>query len=710
MRIQHCIIILFLVTGLALGPYASVQAQDINGDIQSLANGYNWQNLFQTSTGQSPVTAHFGAYVFHGVGETLYIGLANYRPAESGISMVATYNGTSVQSIGILNEEGVNEIVSSGSTVVIGGADPHDSWLLGNVYTYENGTFTKHRDGNGLTNVIHMWGIDSAADGTLYAAVSSQDGTIPNPCVNGVSCFGEVYKSTTRGHTWTKLATLGEYRVFDILSFGSTLYALYVNDVTGDNYLARSTNGGTAWETIHSADGLRRTHMTTFQNKVIILAGGASTNKLLTVAADGTKELISLPFSVGHPYPGDSYYSNYNQFVVASDGYLYTLTSDGGVMRSADLTTWDRVFDTSTELVSIGYWPARNWLLFSSRGTAATLSYINLNDNLKTAITELPETLAVTDVSTGTNAALPSTQLSSSQRSIRVTSPSGTIIAETIVNLLTSRNWNGLAGRTDTYQGTSFIQGLTQQPGVNDTYSLYVPVPANRSLSEVVYCPDATSLSAVSDSCARAVRFTRGQTQIVGTDTISATSVTIAGTHYWKLSGITQMAAGAIDISPRSAESNFRHSTRETPPPLPELRAYQGGVVFEDEVSAIIEERTVPFDMQMSITRHTKMMPEVIAPAAFQLSDSYDIWLTSFYNKARILDPLKSSILAVSYNNLLLSNDGNQFFTDTNLAIAVSYDEGISWKILPSVVDQTNKTVSTITRIGGRYMIVGTLD
>lgn len=683
-------------------------AQDINSNIQSLANSYNWQTLFQTTTGQSAVTAHFGAYVFHGVGDTLYIGLANYRPAESGISMVASYNGNSVQSIGVLNEEGVNEIVSTGNSVIIGGADPHDSWLQGNVYTFENNTFTKHRDGNGLTNVIHTWGIDAAADGTLYAAVSSQDGTIPNPCVNGVSCFGEVYKSTTRGQTWTKLATLGEYRVFDIISFGSDLYALYVNDVTGDNYLARSSNGGTVWETIHSTDGLRRTHMTLFNDKLITLGGGPSANKLLTVTTDGTKELVTLPFSVGHAYAGESYFSNYNQFVVASDGYLYTITSDGGVMRSANLTTWDRVFDTSTELVSLGYWPTRNWLIFSSRGASGTISYINLEDNLKTAITGLPANLAVFDASTGLNAASPSSIFSSSQRNIRITTATGTIIAETAVNLLESRNWSGLQGRADTYQGTSVIHGMDVQPGSSNTYTLYVPVPANRSISQVIFCPDASSLQAVTENCPGAIRLINGQSQAVGTETITASYITIAGTQYWKLSGIERTAAGAIDVSPRSLEGLAPQNTkREMPPPQPELLANQGGIIYEDEVSASIEEGTVPYDIQMTVTRQTKAIPKVIAPDAFQLSDMYDVWLTSFFNKARVTSPAKSSILSISYKDLLLSNDGVEFFSDTGIAIAVSYDEGMSWKILPSVVDRTNKTVSTITRIGGTYMLVG---
>jgi hypothetical protein len=66
---------------------------------------------------------------------------------------------------------------------------------------------------------------------------------------------------------------------------------------------------------------------------------------------------------------------------LASDraGYLYTITDDGRVVRSRDLIAWETVAVTNRALVTIAYWPAKNWIVVADRGADARLWKIDLN-------------------------------------------------------------------------------------------------------------------------------------------------------------------------------------------------------------------------------------------------------------------------------------------------------------------------------------------
>lgn len=378
---QTCSAICFVIF-LLLAPRYSHAIYYINNTVAELDSQTNWSTLFQTATSQSPSTSYFGAYVFHPIGANLYIGLANYRPADAGISMVAKFNGTTTSSIGVLDEEGVNELVSIGSTLIVSGVDPHDDWTLGNIYTYTGTTFAKNRTGNGLTNVIHMWGLQVDDDGTLYAATSAHDGSFPDTCTLGVTCFGKIFKSVNNGSTWSAVSVLGDYRVFDIIRVNSKLYALSVNDSSSDATLSVSTNNGDSWTTLKSDGGLRRTHMIEFNNEVLVLGGGSANNMLFSIDTNNTITSHSLSFSIGQFYNDVSTYSNSNQFVVASDGYLYTTTDDGIIMRLQNFSSnWETVAATEKDIISLGYWTDRNWLLLGEGGTGSKVWYIDLDNN-----------------------------------------------------------------------------------------------------------------------------------------------------------------------------------------------------------------------------------------------------------------------------------------------------------------------------------------
>ncbi len=343
-----------------------------SNSVKQLVDGYDWANFYQNSTSVSPNTDHFGGYVFSEFNNDLYLGIGNCRPADCGTGLVAKYNGSQVESVGIVDDEGINEIVSYGNTLYVGGPDPHEDWTLGNFYKYSNGTWHKIRTGSGLTNVIHMWGLYVDANGVIYAAVSSHIG-------DNLTWFGEIFKSTDGGNTFVSTSHLGDYRAFDVFGFNSKLYGLQVTDVVADNNLSVSSDGGYNWTTIKADGGLRRTHMIEFNNNLLALGGGTLNNVIYALDKNNNFTQYNLDFRVGVQYTDADYYSNYNEFVVAQDGYLYTMTSDGSIMRTNNLTNWQTVADTGKEIISIGYWGDQNKIVFSTRGSGASIYTIQLS-------------------------------------------------------------------------------------------------------------------------------------------------------------------------------------------------------------------------------------------------------------------------------------------------------------------------------------------
>lgn len=611
--------------------------------------------------------------------------------------MVAKFNGTT-SFLENLDEESVNEIVSHNGTLYIGGVDPYDSWALGNIYTYTNSTFTKIRTGNGLTNVIHTWGLHIDSYGTLYAAVSSHDGSFLGTCNLGVSCFGEVFKSTNNGTTWTEVSRLGNYRVFDITRFNGNLYALYVNDVTADNNLAYSTNDGSSWTTLKSNDGLRRTHLTEFDGKLIMLGNGTSNDTIFAVDSSNGITSYTLPFSVGVLYDDATYFSNYNQFVVADDGFLYTISNEGDVWRSSDLTNWLKVADTGSEFISIGYWSQRNWLVLSTRGASATIYYIDLDNNYKTQITGFHSNINIFDTETDLDVETQSSLFTAANRNLRVKDQGGVFIADVEVDLTESRNWINVTGQSDPESGRSVISGLSTASGASSTHTLYVPIPNNSNATDVVICPHAVVINDAITNCNGGVWFKENETRLVDGSSVSVTLMTSNSRRYWKATGLT--GTGGIDASSRTNTSNSGSS-------VPEILINQSKVIERDSTILIIEENSVAYDMYSSINRIQKVHPIGIR-GYWQVSDIYNIWLRSYFNGAKIYDANKRSIVGLKFDPNKLSNDGKHFFNIKGLKLANSTDDGKSWRLLPtSIVDVNSNTVAALHKIGGKYMIVG---
>ncbi len=154
--------VLFLVGGGVLGSLQEVNAAVYHdSSLSELIIGTDWASWYQTQTGETPDVDHFGGYVFREVNGVLYMGLGTARPAESNGATLASFDGTTLSAIGNFDEQGVHDMEDYNGDLYIAGSDPAygDDWSLGNFYTYSGGTFTKHRSGNGLSNVIHMWGL-----------------------------------------------------------------------------------------------------------------------------------------------------------------------------------------------------------------------------------------------------------------------------------------------------------------------------------------------------------------------------------------------------------------------------------------------------------------------------------------------------------------------------------------------------------------------
>lgn len=686
-----------LILLVALLPARAYATTLIGNNLVQVDSATNLQTFYLANNGQSANTTHFGAYAFHAVGDTLYIGLANYRPADAGSALLAKYTGGSITFVGNLVDEGVNEIVTTADGgILIGGVDPHESWALGNVYTYKNDTFTKVRTGNGLENVIHMWGIDSRSDGTLYAAVSSHDGSYPGTCVNGVSCFGEIFKSVNNGATWTQVSRLGDYRVFDVITYNSKLYALYVDEVTGDNRLAVSSNDGQNWTILKSDGALRRTHMVTFRGSLLFLGGGTTSNVLYSMDTAHTITQHNLPFNVGISYGDAAHFSNYNQFVVARDGFLYTISSSGDIWRTHNLTNWAQVTESSDEYVSIGYWSNPNKILVSTRGASAKIYELDLDDISARSITRIPPRMKVKDIYADVDAGTGSGAIAGPGREIRLMTQADVVVADITVDLTDSRSWEGTTAFSDVEAGKGGTHGLVGLSGNASSYTLYIPMPEKSLGTHVRLCPNAQTAEEVDYKCAGGVDFVHGETRSVNGADVTVTSVLVNGARYWKAVGVT--GTGGVDTSPRSAgytgQATDSYQSRES-----DVDMNKGGRYTRNSLDVMVSEGTTAFPAYISVQQH---MNAIFNMNSYRkVGDVHEVWLKSMFNDARILKPLKPSTLSVPIPY-------DPHVKSSNMYYSLAYSSDMrKWKTMKNVVvDKANRMLHVATPIGGYYAVV----
>ncbi|MCP4425479.1 MAG: hypothetical protein GY803_13380 [Chloroflexi bacterium] len=315
---------------------------------------------FQQQTGHTPDADYFGAYAFMPISDTLYIGFGAARPAEADGAILAQTDGVTITAVSTLTEQGFIGMARDGDALIIPGVDPccDDDWAWGNAYVYKPPhSLVKHRN---LPDVIHSWGlwVDETA-GTLYTAVSfSPDG--------GDS--GGVFSSADQAQSWMQIADstdgVGLDRTYDIIGQHEKFYITWNDVYTEACGLAVSENIGQTWSRIGGIQTACRPRLAVFQDNVLALRNDRAA--LYAINAAGT--------AVTHTLPGfQAAEWVYNYLTVDGDGALYIIADDGRVLRTTDFTTWETVIETDLDFVAIGYWPEKNWLILSNRGSTAGL-------------------------------------------------------------------------------------------------------------------------------------------------------------------------------------------------------------------------------------------------------------------------------------------------------------------------------------------------
>lgn len=367
---------------------SSVTLEEIDLGITQTLKG--WYDDQLTHTGS---ITYFGAYVTLPVTDTLYIGLGSARPAESNGAYFAKLitNTTSLSLTGIAepHEQGFHEMIDDGSLIHIAGTDPitpTDGWDAGNHYTYSpGGSFTKYRDADdGLTNVIHTWGLWKSGS-ALYAAVGAHAG-------DKTTYMGQIFTSTNNGLTWTYKSDLGGYRAYDIIGFDNDLYAIHNDTLGGVLTMSKSTDDGSNWSAVIT-DSVRRVHMVEFDNQLIAVSFDRKYLYTINITDTVTTHTLPSGYLVGATYSDKPAYTDYNVMAVAK-GYLYLIAekpsstepAEQAIIRTQNLSSWERMVHTDTLMISLSYWSNKNWLVIATPGTNAKLWKVDLSGT-PTAIT-----------------------------------------------------------------------------------------------------------------------------------------------------------------------------------------------------------------------------------------------------------------------------------------------------------------------------------
>lgn len=194
--------------------------------------------------------------------------------------------------------------------------------------------------------------------------------------------------------------------------------------------------------------------------------------------------------------------------------------SNANIYIATDLIRSDVDFDVTsgTDLIS----PV-------SSGSTVLARYI---DAEVVSITDLAGNLNVTDVDSSLDAEVPSSQLYGSDKTIRIENTTGLAIADIIVDMTASRSWGdgtSVSGDSDNAAGKAYIHNLTTAPGSSSSYTLYIPRLG--TVDSVIICPNATSLSAVTDTCP-------GGYQLDASDP-DVSQVTLGSQNYWAVANLT---------------------------------------------------------------------------------------------------------------------------------------------------------------------------
>src|SRR3989344_5587942 len=189
----------------------------------------------------------------------------------------------------------------------------------------------------------------------------------------------------------------------------------------------------------------------------------------------------------------------------------------------------------------------------------------------------------------------------------------------------------------------------------------------------------------------------------VAVDTDNNT-VTVTINHFTQFAPFSAVKKSSSSSTSTSSSTTTTSSTGTSggDPVFPQVYAGEGAVLKKDKVVVIVQKGALSWDSYLSIDYFRKQNP-VRFGAWWQITDAFSLWFRSQFNNAKIIKPSKQSIVTIKYTK----GDVGKI-PEKSLKIAYSKDEGKTWTILPtSVIDTINKTVSAISNVTGRYMVVG---
>jgi len=249
----------------------------------------------------------------------------------------------------VLDEQGVHDMQLVGDRLFVAGTDPTDDWTLGNLYERSAlGAWSKRRT---MTNVLHSFGLWHD-DTNLFVAVGAHAG-------DNVTWKGRVLRSADDGATWAAQVDVNSYRILDVISHASRLYAVGY-DWTGSAYtqdLHTSADGGATWSKVASVTPVKRPRMIAFGSSLLV--AGSST--IYRIDGSHTVTAHAVPFTIPDLYN-----------VLATDGAnVYVIDADGHVWRSADLINWTR-YTYVVNAISIAWWSGVG-LMIADSGLSARI-------------------------------------------------------------------------------------------------------------------------------------------------------------------------------------------------------------------------------------------------------------------------------------------------------------------------------------------------
>lgn len=363
-----------------------------SANLAELLPGQNYITWYAGQVGATPHPTYFSAYALKAVGATLYVGFGTARPGENGHrgGLLAGTDGATLDALLTLTEEGFIDIEPAGSILYIPGPDPTDAatppahqWDWGNFYKYEPpGPGVKHRN---LPKVIHAWGAWwDAASSQLYAAVSAHLGDYE-------TWSGQVFRTEDLASGWNLVAGrdegVGQYRTYDIVGFNGRLYVIWNDALSAPCGLAESSDNGVTWSRLTMPDIQCRSRLVVFADKLLAL--NLPQTGFVTVNTSGNVSTVAFSDFIVTDWA-------YNYATVDGANSLYVVTLDGRIMRTADLSTWQIMASTDLELITLGYWPAQNWLIAANRGDMARLWKVDLATATPITLLQPPASLRAT--------------------------------------------------------------------------------------------------------------------------------------------------------------------------------------------------------------------------------------------------------------------------------------------------------------------------